>query len=130
MIRSFGVSSRWRILVSLAVLACLRASNFHWMVRAEMQASWTPNEEERTALPMSMNQRQQLLQHDLDVLHLLHVSQHTQTSFDLLHILGIKILDEILLCLFVCVRGFKIFLRRTLSLVSRKISIFFFENNL
>ena len=60
MIRSFGVLSRWRILVSLALLACFAANN--GMVRAEMQASWTPNEEERTALPMSMNQRQQLLQ--------------------------------------------------------------------
>ncbi len=52
MIRSSGVSSRWRIVVSLALLAFFGASNV--MVRAEMQASWTPNEEERTVRAKAM----------------------------------------------------------------------------
>ena len=60
MMLSFGVCCRWRVLVYLALLAFLASEK--GMARAEMQASWTPNEEERTALPMSMNQRQQLLQ--------------------------------------------------------------------
>ena len=46
---------RWRILFLLVILVIGTA-------QAEMQASWTPNEEDGPALPMSMNQRQQLLQ--------------------------------------------------------------------
>ncbi len=50
-----SLCSRCRILFLLAILVIGTA-------RAEMQASWTPNEEDGPALPMSMNQRQQLLQ--------------------------------------------------------------------
>jgi len=51
--------SRWRILFLFALLAIGNRGVF---VRAEMQASWTPNEEDGPALPMSMNQRKQLLE--------------------------------------------------------------------
>jgi len=56
--------SRWRILASLAMLVTLMSmmGNGRMLVSAEMQASWTPNEDEGPAMPLSMNQRQQLLQ--------------------------------------------------------------------
>ena len=61
---------------------------------------WLLNFSNPTLNINTYGQHQQLRQHHLDVLQLLHISQHTQTSFDLLDILGIKILDEILLFFF------------------------------
>ena len=60
----FGVFSPWRILLSFALLVVLGSimENGRVMVAAEMKASWTPNEDEGPAMPLSMNQRQQLLQ--------------------------------------------------------------------
>jgi hypothetical protein len=49
----------------LAVLVSMMGGNdgsSRVLVAAEMQATWTPNEDEGPALPLSMNQRQQLLQ--------------------------------------------------------------------
>lgn len=64
MMYSCGVWSRKRILASLALLVMLASmiGSGRVLVRAEMQATWTPNEEDGPALPVSMQQRQQLLQ--------------------------------------------------------------------
>mmetsp|Transcript_8922 Transcript_8922/g.26530 ORF Transcript_8922/g.26530 Transcript_8922/m.26530 type:complete len:546 (-) Transcript_8922:1430-3067(-) len=59
-------SSVWRrILVSLALLIVsisVAGKNGGFLVSAEMEATWTPNEDEGPAMPLSMKQRQQLVQ--------------------------------------------------------------------
>mmetsp|Transcript_101191 Transcript_101191/g.205323 ORF Transcript_101191/g.205323 Transcript_101191/m.205323 type:complete len:541 (+) Transcript_101191:218-1840(+) len=62
-------SSSGGILVSIALMIAVLATmgNNHGtpmpaMVSAEMEATWTPNEDEGPAMPLSMNQRQQLVQ--------------------------------------------------------------------
>ncbi|VEU45081.1 unnamed protein product [Pseudo-nitzschia multistriata] len=63
--RKTAPSVWYRMLVSMAmliVLASFTGNNGGLLVSAEMEASWTPNEEGGPAMPLSMHQRQQLVQ--------------------------------------------------------------------
>lgn len=58
----FGLlCSQWALIMSLSLMLVVSMMGTVF-VSAEMEASWTPNEDEGPALPLSMNQRQQLVQ--------------------------------------------------------------------